>query len=1561
MAIFNGDADDNTLTGTIDPDSLFGFAGNDVLSGGGGNDGLDGGFGSDRLYGQAGDDTLIGGGGEDELYGGDGVDTLDGGAGDDYLEGGQGADTYILTKAGGQERIANYDSDNSVDVAKFTDVATTDITGMTRYGNDLVLQYGTLGGQLRVENFFYSDNAAYRIDTFDFTDSDWSVTDIKSQVITKGSELAETISGYNTGTNRIFAYGGNDNVSGGNGNDVLDGGTGNDNLIGYDGNDSLFGQSGEDSLNGSNGNDTLDGGAGDDYLEGGQGADTYILTKAGGQERIANYDSDNSVDVAKFNDVATTDVSAMTRYGNDLVLQYGNLNGQLTVENYFYNDNANYRVDTFDFTNADWSVTDIKSQVITRGTELSESIYGYNTGTNRVFAYGGNDYIYGGDGNDSLDGGNGNDTLLGYDGDDTLLGQSGRDNLYGYNGNDTLIGGSGDDYLEGNQGADTYMLSKASGQDRIANYDSDNSVDVAKFTDVATTDVTGMTRYGNDLILQYGALGGQLTVENYFYSDNAAYRIDTFDFTDSDWSVTNIKSLVITRGSELAETINGYNTGTNRIFAYGGNDYVYGGDGNDSLDGGAGNDNLIGYDGNDSLFGQSGEDSLNGSNGNDTLDGGAGDDYLEGGQGADTYILTKAGGQERIANYDSDNSVDVAKFNDVATTDVSAMTRYGNDLVLQYGNLNGQLTVENYFYNDNANYRVDTFDFTNADWSVTDIKSQVITRGTELSESIYGYNTGTNRVFAYGGNDYIYGGDGNDSLDGGNGNDTLLGYDGDDTLLGQSGRDNLYGYNGNDTLIGGSGDDYLEGNQGADTYMLSKDGGQDRIANYDGDNSVDVAKFTDVATTDVTGMTRYGNDLILQYGALGGQLTVEDYFYSDSAAYRIDTFDFTDSDWSVTNIKSQVITRGTELAESISGYNTGTNRIFAYGGNDYVYGGDGNDSLDGGAGNDNISGYDGDDTLLGQNGADKMYGNNGNDTLQGGLGDDYLEGNLGADTYLIARNDGHDVIYNYDSDSAVDKIQFSDVTLCDITGANRVNTNDFVLSYGTVSQVTVKYHFSAVQYQMGQIVFSDGATIDKVVMGTVAGESLAGSATSNDFIIGAGGADSMTGFAGDDVYLTDGGDSITEGAGGGTDTVLSSVTYTLATNLENLVLLAGAVNGTGNGANNLLCGNAANNSLTGLAGNDTLDGAAGADTMVGGLGNDTYVRDNVGDVVTELAGQGTDTVQSFLTLSLASAGWTEVENLTLLGSSAINGTGNTWANLLIGNAAANVLDGGVGADTMVGGLGNDTYLCDNAGDVVTELAGQGTDTVKSYVTRSLAAPGWTEVENLTLRGTSAINGTGNAWANTLVGNDAANVLDGGAGADTMLGGKGNDTYLCDHAGDIVTELAGQGIDTVKSYVTRSLSTAGWTEVENLTLRGSSAINGTGNAWANTLVGNDAANTLNGATGNDKLTGGAGSDRFQFDTALNAATNLDQITDFLSVDDTIALENAIFTAFATPGAIQAANLVFGNAALDANDYLIYDNSNGRLLYDADGSGAGAAVQFATLTGAPALSYLDFLIV
>jgi Ca2+-binding RTX toxin-like protein len=282
----------------------------------------------------------------------------------------------------------------------------------------------------------------------------------------------------------------------------------------------------------------------------------------------------------------------------------------------------------------------------------------------------------------------------------------------------------------------------------------------------------------------------------------------------------------------------------------------------------------------------------------------------------------------------------------------------------------------------------------------------------------------------------------------------------------------------------------------------------------------------------------------------------------------------------------------------------------------------------------------------------------------------------------------------------------------------------------------------------------------------------------------------------------------------------------------------------------VVTGNAAANRLVGGGGADLLDGGAGADRMEGGADDDTYVVDDVGDVVVEAAGEGQDTVRAGVTFSLAG---TAVEVLELTGTAAIDGTGNELANLLLGNAAANRLDGGAGADRMEGGAGDDLYMVDDVGDVVVELAGQGTDTVRASVTVSLAG---TAVERLELTGTAAIDGTGTALANTLIGNAAANRLDGGAGADRMEGGAGDDTYIVDDAGDVVVEAAGGGVDTILSGVSRTLSS----QVENLQLLGSADLDGTGNGLANTLTGNAGANRLDGAGGNDLIIGGGGADR-----------------------------------------------------------------------------------------------------
>jgi Ca2+-binding RTX toxin-like protein len=179
--------------------------------------------------------------------------------------------------------------------------------------------------------------------------------------------------------------------------------------------------------------------------------------------------------------------------------------------------------------------------------------------------------------------------------------------------------------------------------------------------------------------------------------------------------------------------------------------------------------------------------------------------------------------------------------------------------------------------------------------------------------------------------------------------------------------------------------------------------------------------------------------------------------------------------------------------------------------------------------------------------------------------------------------------------------------------------------------------------------------------------------------------------------------------------------------------------------------------------------------MSGGAGDDTYVVDNSGDVLVEQPGDGVDAVESTITFTLAA----NLDNLRLVGSAKISGTGNALDNVLIGNATTNALaggagndwlDGGAGSDAMTGGAGDDVYVVDSGNDKTVEAAAGGYDTVLSSITASLSG----EVERLFLTG-SASGGTGNAANNWLIGSDAANTLDGVAGNDVLLGHGGNDT------------------------------------------------------------------------------------------------------------------------------------------------------------------------------------------
>lgn len=428
------------------------------------------------------------------------------------------------------------------------------------------------------------------------------------------------------------------------------------------------------------------------------------------------------------------------------------------------------------------------------------------------------------------------------------------------------------------------------------------------------------------------------------------------------------------------------------------------------------------------------------------------------------------------------------------------------------------------------------------------------------------------------------------------------------------------------------------------------------------------------------------------------------------------------------------------------------------------------------AGNDVVIGADGGAVLNGNAGNDLLLGGEGDDTLNGGTGNDILYGGAGNDTYVFNLGDGVDTVVETDGKLGTDILRFGTGVLA---GDLDIYMDGDKLIFAHVNgkdRLSIANWFNSLtdaEHRLDTLTFANGSTVDlstlqlgtsgaDTLTGTDANDLLVGGAgddvlyseAGDDLLIGGTGIDTLAGGTGNDTYVVDSGlDMVVESADEGIDTIEARASYTLQDNVENLTLVGTAsISGTGNQLDNVITGNTGNNALYGLAGNDTLiggagndllDGGSGADIMAGGTGDDAYVVDALDDTVTELAGQGIDTVYTGLTYTLGQ----NLENLTLTGNEAVTGTGNELNNVLTGNAADNtlfgmagddILNGGEGADTMLGGTGNDTYVVESAGDIVIENVAEGNDTVQSSITYTLTD----NVENLTLTGTENLDGTG---------------------------------------------------------------------------------------------------------------------------------------------------------------------------------------------------------------------------
>lgn len=1409
-ALLLGGREADMLTGGSGADLLVGNASNDILVGGAGHDILLGQGDHDHLDGGEGNDHLVGGDGIDILEGGANNDTLDGGFGSDMLRGGEGLDIYLIRAMDGADTIEDTDGRGVINYdgvvlggaiqrvgerAGVYHSADGTIT-YTKSGADLVV---TGSGPLTIKNFTNGMLGIRLIDLPTFgeaTRTEFLEIDHYRQVGTdpdglpiyepvyvsffddeaNDTRIEITAGGPTRGiltpviddlNNLIMAGGGNDFVHTGAGDDQVYGEDGDDAVNGMGGNDRVYGGRGNDILTGDDpitpvtGNDYLDGGEGDDLLLGGTGGD--ILLGGAGNDHLEG-----------------DDVQA-----------------------------------------------------------LRLSLYG-------------NDYLYGGAGDDELHGGGGDDVLIGGAGHDFLLGdptyrQNDFHGMQGTVGSDVLDGGSGNDWLDGQfeddvlvGGLDHDTLNGGEGRDALYGGDG-NDVLSGDLRLVQTTGLYDEADYrgaGGDDLLDGGAGADYLT---------GGEGADTLlggegdDVLVGDYDPLRIPGVAMATLLSLGgnDDLEG-GEGDDSLRAGIGDDLLNGGSGDDSLDGGAGADWLVGGGGRDVLHGGEGDDVLEGGEGEDILHGGAGLNLMYGGEGDDRLFA-----DSRVGSGGSEEESPMA-FVFAATQEMDSLFGEGGDDYLSSGNeyydttdsiLVGGVGNDIYVIDspldmvvEEAGGGVDTVQtfvrYTLPDHveNLTVLSASVVATGNVLANELRGATDSTLDGLA--GDDQLHNGrwyrfgsgydhdtiieydlSGAPYFPGDTGdvvqftadvtpdrvqwqrqdNDLVIGLDGaSDTLTIPSfytpafnqgdylfssniilpeqaltvGRSPYYvapsqveRFEFADGTVWGpeAFDAAMIGSYYANTYAFGRGDGQDTILDFDftSDQPADILQMKAGVSPDDVIARRVGDDLVLGISGTSEQLTVQSHFASVVVRYRFSSLGQNLNSYQMEQI---------QFADGTVWDSFGiTNQIGEFVGSEE---------------RDIVRGNARDNMIRGLGGNDWLEGSQGNDVLNGGVGDDTLLGGTGHDIYVFNLGDGVDMIEDTASLDEGNQIRF---------GAG-IGPDDLSFIYSDVARMLtiqvgavgadklILMNFDPAKADGSLVVesleFADGSRVDladefnqaPTVVTPIADQT---GAEDEPFLFTIP-ADT---FADEDsvhgdalsyrINLLDGGslpawldfEPTTRTFSGTPGTGALGILHLVVTATDDgglsasdlfTITISGPLPKTfiGTSGSDVLVGARGDDTLSGLSGNDTLsggegndwlDGGPGSDMLVGGTGDDAYVVDALGDVVTEQANEGSDTVRTGLPWYVLGG---NVEHLTLTGSSVGAGVGNSLNNVLLGNTGANalfgadghdvlhggagsdVLDGGAGDDTLVGGTGIDVLLGGGGDDLYRFGRGDGQDVIR---------------------------------------------------------------------------------------------------------------------------------------------------------------------------------------------------------------------------------------------------------